>query len=109
MELKDSIRKFFVEDVDVYTASETTNSYGEIVETWSKNRTIFGRIRPLSGNERFVAGAEHQISTHRLYTSDSNIHEEDQIVYGEKTFEVIFVSNPMNFNQFYQVELQLIE
>jgi len=109
LKLKDGITKYFINDIDVYIATQTTNSYGEITETWSKDRTVFGRIRPLNGRERFVAGAEHQISTHRLYTNDGNINEENQIVYGGKTFDVIFVANPMNFNEFWQIDLELIE
>ena len=106
--IKDSIRKFYKSDIDVYTVTKSVNSYGEMIATWSKNRTIFGRIRPMSGAEPFVAGAEHQISKYRLYTDDFNIRENNQIRWSGKTFDVKFVSNPMTFDQFCQIDLELV-
>ncbi len=108
MQLTTTIKKYLTDNIDIYEATKTTNSYGEVVETWTKNRTVLGRIRPLSGNERLVAGAEHQISTHRLYTLDSAITENSQIRFAGKTYDVIYVSNMMNFNALWQITLQLV-
>ena len=109
MLLKKAIGKFFKLNIDVYISSSTTNSYGEVINTWSKDRTVAGRIRSLTGNESFVAGSEHQISTHRLYTNDFNISESNRIIFGSNTFDVIFVKNPMSFDQFCEVDLQLVK
>ena len=106
--LANSIFKFFKNDIDVYTKTLTLNSFGELTKTWTKDRTIFGRIRPLSGNERFQAGSRYLFATHRLYTEDSKISEEDQIIFNNSVFNVLFTSNPMNMSEFYQVDLELV-
>lgn len=109
MRLRDGIKKYFKKDVDVYTSTKSPNEFGEMIETWSKSRTINGLIRPRTGSEPFVAGAEHQISTHRLYTDDFNINENNRITYQNQNFDVIFVSNVMNFTEFAQIDLQLVK
>jgi len=105
----EGIENYFVEGIEVYTKTTSKDDYGADIETWTKDRDITGRLRPLRGNERFVSGAEHQISTHRVYTHDDDITENDKIKYENTEYDVVFVSNPMTFNSFYQIDLEVIK
>jgi len=41
--------------VTIRKSTSTQNSYGEQVRGWSDLMTVFARVNPLSGSERFAA------------------------------------------------------
>lgn len=52
---------------------------------------------------------ENVFSTHRLYTAVADILEGDRVVYGGVTYEINFVFDPMNFGQFLQIDMKVVQ
>jgi len=107
-----NIEKFYEAGIEILEPTKTQNDFGEYEVAYTVKKAIMGRIRPLSGNERYVSGARHQESTHKLYCSfdeygemdvDHKIRGNDGVEY-----DIIFIGNPMNFDRWLQVDLEVI-
>lgn len=103
------VDKYLTQDVKVYRPTSTIDEYGSPVVVNTLVTTIKGRLRQLSENERLSAQKVEHYGTHRLYTLENIIQNEDYIEYQLQKFNVIGVNNVMNFNEFYQIELELRE
>ena len=107
------IEKFYETGIEILEPVSTRNDFGEYEVAYSVKKAISGKIRPLSGNERYISGSRHQESTHRLYCSFDEYGEMDsehKIKDDEGTeYNVVFVGNPMNFDKWLQVDLDVVE
>lgn len=48
------------ERVTIQALTTVQNAYGEPVETWTDSATVWADVRPASGWERFVSGADQE-------------------------------------------------
>ena len=52
--------------VTVQTASESADSFGEMIKTWGSNSTAWASVEPLSGRELLSAQQYYAEATHRV-------------------------------------------
>ena len=52
--------------IAIQSATETQNVYGEKIKSWSTDVTVWGSIRPLRGQERFLAQQISPEVTHKI-------------------------------------------
>jgi hypothetical protein len=100
------ISDFYTDTIEIHSY---TSSTGWGSGSWSKDSEVSGFIRPLSGEERYAADKKTVFSTHRMYCDPVAIDETNRVVSGGKTFSVKWVNNPMKFDRFYQIDLELVE
>ena len=107
------IEKYFESGMKILKPVDTINTYGEKVRAYVLDKTITGRIRPLKGNEVFMSGARQEISTHRLYCAYEHyfdVTEDKQIEDDEgTTYDITAIINPMNFDEWLQVDLEVVK
>lgn len=103
-----SIDKYF-EDIDIERFGLVENEWGDLVEDYSLYKTIQGRIRQLSGDERLISNKDTSMTTHRLYTKELDILVTDRVKYKDKWYNIVTVNNVMNFDRIVQIDLRLIE
>ena len=69
------------------------DSYGVLAQTWADNLTdIACRLTTASGRELKI-GAELVIADYKLFVGDVDIIEQDRIVTGGLTYEVLLVED----------------
>lgn len=102
------IQKWFEPGIVIQRLTQTANDMGGFVDTWTTHLTISGRIRPLNGTEKLSADKTTLFATHKLYCNVADITERDRVSFSGKVYEIKFVSNPMNFDRFLQIDLELI-
>lgn len=101
------IDKYF-EPFSIERMSISYDDFGSPTEAYTALKTASGRIRMLNASERFVNDKETQIGTHKLYTREADIKASDRVVYRGNKYHVLYVNNVMNFNELYQVEMELV-
>jgi SPP1 family predicted phage head-tail adaptor len=105
----ENISKYFVPGFDIYETKYVGNGRGGKIEDWDFSQQISGRLRPMSGEEEFSGGKITSHKKYRFYCELVSIKTKDRIKYDGKFYEVKFISNVMNFNEFLQIDLELIE
>lgn len=71
------------------------NTLGEGEETWVDRGTIWAEIRPLRGNEFWMAQQVNSKITHKITTRYyQNIDSVNRLKFGDRLFEIISVINP---------------
>jgi len=50
--------------IEAYT--ESKNSVGEVIKTWSEFAKVRCDIKPLNGNEKYVSKEKHATATHQV-------------------------------------------
>lgn len=83
--------------VEIQKSHEYCNSDGSIAATWETLAYVWAEIVPLSGSEDYVAqglsaSVVYRIST-RYFKALESIVPKMQIVYGDRTFEIVAVRN----------------
>lgn len=103
------ISNYFTPGYKIKTASNTPDGGGGIVVSYSIAATIPGRMRMLNGNEIIQNEKKSLVTTHRFYcdytnviTATSKIEAPDGSIY-----EVKLINNPMEFNEFLQIDCEL--
>jgi len=108
-----AIEDYFVDiEVQKVEYEDAPSGIGSKIMVVTETKTISGRIRPLNASERISAERQKTYSTHRLYTEAGNIEhitKNDRIVYRNNNYKITWISNPMNFDKFLQIELELIQ
>jgi len=85
--------------------TETQDTDGSVIETWSTFATAQGSIEPVVGREYFDAQTKQADVTHRIYLRFiSGITPKMRIKYGSRIFDILSVINTRERN----VELQLM-
>ena len=103
-----NIEKYYTGSATIQTFVASTTGWGGD-GSWSDTETIDCLIRPLSGAERYSADKKTVFSTHRMYCDPLALTEKNRVKAEGKFYDVKFVQDPMNFNRFYQVDLELVE
>lgn len=102
------IEKYFVPGIIVERYIEGTDELGNAIKTWQPHLAIDGLIDALSGDEQSRADAPAVTATHMLFCPVVDITEKDRVKYRGKVYNVKFVDNPMNYDRFLQVSLEVI-
>lgn len=63
---------------EVWTKTQSKNSMGQVVATWTKNRTIHISFMSSRGEERLV-GFQQNPQSYNIWTNDINVGTENQI------------------------------
>lgn len=83
--------------VTFQTATITQNSVGEPVNSWSNIGTVWARVEPLAGKERFAAMQQQADVDYRItcrYSSTvAALAPEDRATWNGKTFDIKSVLN----------------
>lgn len=103
-----AIDDYFEPDIIIQRNTSTKKVSGKMLDAWATHLTVDGRIRPLTGKERLAADKVTLYATHRLYTFVADIAESDRVSDSGNIYEIKFVHNPMNFDRFLQVDLELM-
>jgi SPP1 family predicted phage head-tail adaptor len=91
--------------VTIQRQSDTQDSVGQLVDTWTVTATVYASIEPLSAREYFNASGERAEVTHKIgMVYGPTISPRDRVVYGSRTFEIRSVINIEERNR----ELQLM-
>jgi SPP1 family predicted phage head-tail adaptor len=103
------IERYFEPGITIERYVEGTNELGDPTKSWSHHLDITGRIDALTGTEQVVAGAPSVVATHMLFCPIVDVTASDRVLYMGAVYEVKFIDNPMNFNRFLQVYLEVKE
>lgn len=102
------IQDYFLPGFEIKRATQTSNG-GIVEESYSTIATVEGRMRPLSGSEIMRNEKNNYITTHRFYCNVIDLNENDVICKDGKTYEVKLKVNPMEMNEFLQVDCECKE
>jgi len=106
----EKISDFYNSLFDVMRSTTIESGYGGTKLSWGKSATVSGRLRPLSGDERMRADKMSLYSTHKLYTYVADITQSDRIIdVAGNTYEVKYIKNPMNMDNHFEIDLELVE
>jgi len=85
--------------VTIQSATETQDSYGQAVLSFSTLATRWASIEQLSGREFFDASKVAAEVTHRVRIRYmTGITPKMRVVYGSRTFEIVAITNPEERN-----------
>jgi SPP1 family predicted phage head-tail adaptor len=91
--------------LNLQAATETRDSFGGVVLTWSTIATVWGSIEPLSGRELFAAQQVNALISARIrirYRDDVNARM--RVVHEAKSYDIQSVIDPETRH----VELELM-
>lgn len=75
--------------VSVQRRGTAQDSAGQVIETWTEVSTEWASIEPVSSREFFAASGERAEVTHKIGIHYGvTVLPRDQIVYGDRTFDV---------------------
>ena len=70
-------------------ATESKNALGEITKTWADGVIVWGRVRPMSGRELFIAQQMTALVTHSIQVRGRvAISVKDRITYNNRIFQI---------------------
>lgn len=75
--------------LEIQEATEQQDSVGEPIKTWSKLRTVWGSVQPLSGREYLLSQQVTPEQTHRImlrYTPELTVRH--RIVFDSRHFDI---------------------
>lgn len=81
---------------------------GGYAETWATLRATRGRMRAMSGGERWASSRVEASSTHKLvvrYFAD--IKESDRVIVGSRAYNIRFINNVEYENKWLEITLEL--
>lgn len=100
---------FFFEPIQIQRSTNSTDSWGNPIQTWSNYLVVQGRLRQLNGNETYASSKDTSTSTHRLYMRPANILVSDRVSHDGKYFKIVSINNVMTFDELFQVDCELYE
>lgn len=90
--------------IELQSSTDSTDTFGEPIKTWTTYDTVWASINPLSGNELIFA---QQISSKTnigiIIRYNSSVEVGDRVKYGTRYFDINAVLNEMENNK--QLEL----
>lgn len=90
--------------VELQSASESINAYGERTESFAKYANAWARIEPLNGRELEHARQINGEISHRVTIRyNSNVAVKHRVVYDSRNFEINAVINPDERNRYLQL------
>jgi SPP1 family predicted phage head-tail adaptor len=101
--------------VSVETLTETQDSYGQLVETWTAAGTYWAEVKNLSGWEavnaqQVKAQATHQVRMRYIASLFSNpgLLPSMRLLFGTRVFNILWVNNVDERNREYRLLTQEI-
>lgn len=104
------IEDYFNDVVELHRVTKVNLGGGSFKEQAAKVKDIKGRLRPLSGSERYIDHQKQKEVNYRFYCGyDSSIDEKDTLINqaNNNSFEISFIKNPMQMNQHLEIDLIL--
>ena len=84
--------------VTLQTRTDTADSYGDAVASYTTLGTAWAEITMMTGRERFDAQQVQAESTHKLVipycTEHAVLAENDRVTYDGRTFDITYVGDP---------------
>jgi SPP1 family predicted phage head-tail adaptor len=80
--------------ITIRQRSDTQDSFGQPIPTWSDFATIHARVEPIAGGENLIGRELTANATHRItirYCAGATAKM--QVVWGSRTFDINFVRN----------------
>lgn len=102
------VDKYLTQDVSIYTMAEGVDTYGGITLTPTIKATVKGRMRKLSGNERYISEKNSEEVNYRLYLRPTEIEVTDEIKYNNEYYLIESINDVMEFAEFYHVDLRKV-
>ena len=87
--------------------TETSDSQGGVVETWTDSGTFRGRISSLSVDERLAQNKEQAFYTHKIFCDPMSVTHKDRVKWGTYYFEIVGITNPSEL--YHHLEIQARE
>jgi len=91
------IKKLFKDSVKIYTYSESLDSLGDAVKTWTNTSTIMAFINDNAGGEKFQNGSNEIYSTAKMFcdlTVTLTAKMRLQCVENSKIYDILYVNVP---------------
>ena len=103
----ENLRKFFVDDIDIIENIKVSDKIGGAYDLPEVVNQLNGRIRPLKGEERQVAGKPTLLASHVLYCEYTDwIRQKHLIEWQGKKYKILFIQNLMEFDKMMQIYLE---
>jgi SPP1 family predicted phage head-tail adaptor len=74
--------------------TKSADGVGGFTESWVSQGFFYGRLNPISSEERIIADKKWAEATHNIYAYPMDVRENDRIIWGSWTFDVIGILNP---------------
>lgn len=75
-------------------------------EVWADHTVIVGVFDDTGGTEAQSADSTNLTTRFKLFCFPADIKESDRVNVGGKTYNVLYVANPMLANRFFQIDLE---
>jgi len=93
--------------ITIERATLTQNAFGEQVQTWATLATVWARVEPITGKERFAAlQTQSDVDSRilcRYYSTLAALAANDRITWGSKTYDIRSVVNTEERNKELQI------
>ena len=106
-----SVESLSIHTITVQRNEATFDGKGGMPDSWTDKYTAVAcRIQPRSASERAKWGGVPTMATHVIYVPDAtlDILEDDRIVFGERTFNVVGSLNMDEWDRFLTVDVEEI-
>lgn len=104
-----SLANLFDKTLNLMRVTRTSDGMGGWTENWESQGTFKGRISPLGSSERMIGDKIYASATHKVYCEAMDIREDDRLVWGSWTFQILGIVNPSEGAHFLQILVQEIE
>lgn len=96
--------------VTIQNSSESADEIGGHGVSWNKAGIAWAHIEPVSMNEAFIAHKLGYTVTHRIIIRQdiSITPHKNRIVYGDRTFEILAVSDPYETGEFFELKCMVV-
>lgn len=104
------IEDYYNQVLELHHVTKVNLGGGSFKDQSAKVKDVKGRLRPLSGSERYMDHQKQKEVNYRFYCGyDSSIDEKDTLIdpANDKIFEISFIKNPMQMNQHLEIDLIL--
>lgn len=94
--------------VPLYRTAEQ-NSIGEDVESWSQGDPVTGWLDYVAGVAGYSDHSAKVAETTHVFLTDRDVGTPDKMLIGGKTYDVLYIDNPMEFGYHREIDLKLTE
>ena len=102
-----SVTGFMTHTIVIQVSSVVKDETNQRQKTWATESTVKGLINALSGRDQYTSARRSIWADYALYVPTSTTITENNLVVCEgRTYEVVFVSDPMQMKMFTKVYLK---
>lgn len=78
----------------IQQATEARDSLGQAIETWETFATVWGKLTPINGRERFLSAQTRAESTYRAKIRYiAGLTAKMRISFGEKIYHITYIAD----------------